>query len=68
MVFFLTILKISYVLDPNLPKILAPTLEDSDEVKTQAKTKGGKLFCRGHSLNTLCNHLYDLFTSIKSLR
>ena len=67
MMFLLTALKISYVLDPNLAEIPTPTAEDSDELKaSRKKREEDELLCRGHILNNLSVRLYDLFTSIKS--
>ena len=41
--------------------------EDIDEIKAQRKKrKEDELICRGHILNTLSDHLYDLYTSMKS--
>ena len=67
MMFLLTALKISYVLDPNLAEIPTPTAEDSDELKvSRKKREEDELLCRGHILNNLSDRLYDLFTSVKS--
>ena len=41
--------------------------EDIDEIKAQRKKrKEDELICRGHILNTLSDHLYDLYTLMKS--
>jgi len=37
MMFLLTTLKISYILDPNLLEILASTSEDNDQLKAKRK-------------------------------
>ncbi|XP_057990279.1 uncharacterized protein LOC131172774 [Hevea brasiliensis] len=50
MLFLLTTLKISYILDPSLPAISPPTPEDSEQVKADRDK----------------HRLYDLFTSVKS--
>ena len=43
--------------------------EDTDAIKAQRKKrKEDKLICSGHILNTLSDHLYDLYTSMKSLK
>ena len=43
--------------------------EDTDEIKAQRKKREeDELICRWHILNTLSNHLYDLYTSMKSLK
>jgi hypothetical protein len=62
--FLLTALKISYILDPNLPKIPTPAPEDSDQLKTGCKKQDGdELLCRGHIFNKISDYLYSLFTS-----
>jgi hypothetical protein len=64
MMFLLTTLKISYILDPNLPEIHASTSKDNDQLKAKHKKQDeDKLLCRGHILNNLSDHLYDLFKS-----
>ncbi|XP_020242811.1 uncharacterized protein LOC109821027 [Asparagus officinalis] len=78
MMFLLTALEISYILNPNLqpiedPKPSAdgkqPTEEEIEEIKKQkAKREEDEVLCRGHILNTLSDRLYDLFTRIKSAR
>ena len=43
--------------------------EDSDEIKAQRKKREeDELICRGRILNTLLDQLYDLYTSMKSLK
>ena len=43
--------------------------EDIDEIKAQRKKREeDELICRGQILNTLSNHLCDLYTSMKSLK
>ncbi|XP_071912380.1 uncharacterized protein [Coffea arabica] len=67
MMFFLTALKIAYVLDPSLPEIPEPKDGDSDEVKAQHRKRAeDELLCRGHIMNTLSDRLYDLYTAVKS--
>ena len=67
LMFLLTTLKIAYVLDPNLSKLPEPTDNDFDQLKAERKKhEEDEVVCRGHILNTLSNHLYDLFTSMKS--
>ena len=64
--FLLTALKISYILDPNLPKIPIPAPEDSDQLKIgRKKQNGDELLCRGHIFNKMSDYLYGLFTSKK---
>ncbi|KAK2999293.1 hypothetical protein RJ639_024110 [Escallonia herrerae] len=66
MMFLLTALKVQYVLDPNLPPLSEITDNDSDETKAaRKKREEDELVCRGHILNALSDHLYDLFTSSK---
>ena len=68
-IFLLTALKISYILDPNLYEIPAPKDEDTEQVKADCKKREeDELLCRGHVLNNLSDRLYDLFTSIKSIK
>ena len=69
MMFLLTALKISYILDPNLSEISTPKDEDTEQVKADRKKREeDELLCRGHILNNLSDRLYDLFTSIKSAK
>ena len=43
--------------------------EDTDEIKAQRKKREeDELICRGHIFNTLSDRLYDLYTSMKSLK
>ena len=49
--------------------MLFPIARDEDTDKIKAKRKKleeDELICRGHILNSLLDHLYDLYTSIKS--
>ncbi|KAL0012494.1 hypothetical protein SO802_007602 [Lithocarpus litseifolius] len=67
MKFLLTALKLFYVLDPNLMRFPTASDEDTDEIKAQRKKwEEDELICREHILNTLSDHLYDLYTSMKS--
>ena len=67
MMFLLTTLKISYILDPNLPGVPELKPEDNDELKADRKKREeDELLCRGYILNNMSDRLYDLFTSIKS--
>ena len=69
MLFFLTALKVGYVLDPNLPQIPVTTPDETEDVKKErTKRQEDEFLCRGHILDTLSDHLYDLFTSVQSLR
>ena len=67
MKFLLTALKLFYVLGLNLMHFPPASDEDTDEIKTQRKKwEEDELICRGHILNTLLDHLYNLYTSMKS--
>ena len=69
MKFLLTALKLFYVLDPNLMPFPLASDEDTDEIKAQRKKwEEDELICRGHTFNTLSDRLYDLYTSMKSLK
>ena len=69
MMFFLTTLKVSYMLDPNLPHILVSSPDETENVKKEhTKRQEDELLCGGHILNTLSDCLYDLFTSVQSPR
>lgn len=69
LMFLLTSLKISYVLDLNLPKLPEPEPnEDAQRKVERKKCEEDEVVCRGHILNTFSNCLYDLFISIKSPR
>ena len=69
MMFFLSALKVAYVLDPNLPQIPVSSSDETDYVKEErTKRQEDELLCRGHILNTLSDRLYDLFTSVQSPR
>ena len=65
--FLLIILKIAYVLDPNLPPIPEPKDDDSEALKAERKKRQeDEVMCRGHILNTLSDRLYDLYNSMES--
>ncbi|KAK3028626.1 hypothetical protein RJ639_038399 [Escallonia herrerae] len=79
MMFLLTALRISYILDPELspppeePRTSAegvpPDAEEFERVKKERKKREeDELLCRGHILNGLSDRLYDLFTEIISAR
>ena len=69
MKFLLTTLKHFYVLDPNLMPFPTASDENIDEIKAQRnKREEDELICKGHILNTLSDCLYDLYTSMKSLK
>ena len=66
MMFLLTALKISYILDPNLFDIPAPKEEDIEQLKADRKTcEEDKLLCRGHILNNLSDR-YMTFLLLSS--
>ncbi|KAL6516103.1 hypothetical protein OROGR_019408 [Orobanche gracilis] len=62
--FFLTPMKVFYVLDPTLGPIPESTTEvDYEELKEERnKRQEDELLCRGYILNTLSDRLYDLYT------
>jgi len=67
MMFILTALKISYILDPNLLEIPTSTSEDNDQLRAERKKQDeDELLCREHILNNMLDCQYDLFKSIKS--
>ena len=67
--FFLTALKVAYVLDPTLPEIPPPTDKDTDELVLQrAKRVDDEVIFRGHILNNVSDSIYDLFTNVRSPR
>ena len=67
MKFLLTALKLFYVLDLNLMHFPPTSDEDTNEIKAQRKKREeDELICKGHILNTLSDHLYDLYISMKS--
>lgn len=69
MTFFLTTLKIFYVLDPTLQPIPEPSEKDTEQIITSRKKREeDELVCGGHILNSLSDRLYDLYTPIKSPR
>ena len=44
-----------------------PTLNDSEALKKKGKKhEEDELICRGHILNTLTDHLYDLYSNLKT--
>ena len=67
LIFLLTMLKITYVLDPNLEPFLEPKKDDFDAVKAERKKcKDDGVTCCGYILNMLSNRLYDLYNSVES--
>lgn len=67
MMFILTALKISYILDPNLLEIPTSTSKDNDQLRAERKKQDeDELLCRDHILNNMLDCQYDLFKSIKS--
>ncbi|KAG6538623.1 hypothetical protein ZIOFF_003747 [Zingiber officinale] len=64
LIFFLTTLKVAYVLNLDLLASSPPTNDDSEELRKQrTKWEEDEVLCRGHILNTLSDMLYDLFTA-----
>ncbi|PKI56522.1 hypothetical protein CRG98_023048 [Punica granatum] len=69
MMFFSHALKISYMLDPSLSEVPAPQDNDTEQVKVERKEREeDEVLCWGHILNTLLDRLYDLYTSVTSLK
>ena len=69
MMFLLTALKISYILNPALTDLSPPNSDEDEQTKKdRSKCKEDELLCRGHILNNLSDRLYDLFTSIKTAK
>ena len=69
MKFLLTALKLFYVLDLNLMPFPTGSDEGTDEIKAQRKKREeDELICKWHILNTLSDRLYDLYTSMNSLK
>ena len=67
--FFLTALKVVYMLDPNLQPIPQPKDGDFEELKAQRrKHEDDEVLCVGHVMDTLSDRLYDMYTSVKSPR
>ncbi|KAK0583791.1 hypothetical protein LWI29_003107 [Acer saccharum] len=66
--FLLTVLKIAYVLDPNLQPLPEPNKDkDTDTLQAERKKRSeDEVMCRGHILNTLSDSLYDLYNTMKS--
>ena len=66
--FLFTVLKIAYVLDPNLEPFSEPKEDDYDKVKAdRKKRKADEFMCRGYILNTLSIRLYDLYNFVEFL-
>ena len=69
LMFFLTALKVAYVLSPDLPEIPPPTEGESDDVrKLRVKREEDEVLCRGHILNNVSDAIYDLFINERSPR
>ena len=69
MMFLLTALKISYILNPALADLSPPNSDEDEQTKTErSKREEDELLCRGHILNNLSDRLYDLFTSVKTAK
>ncbi|XP_022040365.1 uncharacterized protein LOC110942910 [Helianthus annuus] len=72
--FMLVVLKLYYILDPNLPEIPEdPPLEagevpDQDLAKQKLVRKEAEDLCLGHIKNSLSDRLCDLYTPVKSTR
>lgn len=67
--FFLTAIKVAFILDPSLPLFLEPKDDESDEVKQQCKIRQeDKIIHRGHIIDTLSDCLYDIYKSMKTTK
>jgi hypothetical protein len=61
-VFMLTLLKIYYILDWNLPALPEPQEDKSAVVKIERlKHEEDEVLCRGYILNTQTSQIYDIF-------
>ncbi|KAK4383346.1 hypothetical protein Sango_2783700 [Sesamum angolense] len=65
MMFLLTFLKVTYILDPNQPAATTKENESNDAKVARLKREQDELLCRGHILNTLSDRLFDLYASLK---
>ncbi|KAL0349918.1 UNVERIFIED_CONTAM: hypothetical protein Sradi_4141000 [Sesamum radiatum] len=65
MMFLLTFLKVTYILDPNEPALAAKENESNDVKAAHLKREQDELLCCGHILNTLSDRLFDLYASLK---
>jgi len=62
MIFFLTAMKLYYILDPALTPLPEPTAEETQSQKNaRMKRAEDALLCRGHILNALSYHLYNFY-------
>lgn len=60
--FFLTTLKLAYILEDNLPPIPPEKNDDSDEIKrNRVKRIEDDFLCKGHILNALSKNLYNIY-------
>ena len=69
LMFFLTALKVAYILNPNLPEIPTSAEGESEEVtKQRQKREEDEIICRDHILNTLSDSYYDMFQGVRNPR
>lgn len=62
-------LKIHYILNSQTIDLSSLTHEDSDAIKVERKEReDDELLCHGHILNTLTDHLYNLFSTLKTTK
>ena len=67
--FFLTSLKLAYILDDNLEQIPEPTPEDTEGIKQKrVKRKEDEFMCRGHILNALSQTVYSAHRMIPTAK
>ena len=69
MMFLLTALKISYILNPALTDLSPPNSDEDEQTKKdRSKCEEDELLYRGHILKNLSDRLYDPFTSVKTAK
>ncbi|KAG9453310.1 hypothetical protein H6P81_006214 [Aristolochia fimbriata] len=69
MMFLLTALKISYILDPKLEELPKPTVNEDHKLKERRKQREeDALLCRGHILQVISDRLFDRYSQIESAK
>lgn len=67
--FFLTTMKLAYIVEDDLEDIPEPSPEDNAELKEkQMKRKEDDFLCKGHILNALSNPIYDVYRMSSSTK
>nr|GEW02989.1 zinc finger, CCHC-type [Tanacetum cinerariifolium] len=64
--FFLTTLKVIYVLTTLMPELLEDTTMEA--IKISAKWENDEYICRGHILNDMSDSLFDVYTNVESAK